>query len=311
MVRRTYILAVLLLALCSTGCLFRSHRVPQRVLISATHTATLDQLLEYINSSAAKIKTLNATVDIDTSVGGNKKGKVTEFQQIRGFILVRKPEMLRMIGLYPVVRNRAFDMVSDGNGFKLSIPAKNRFIVGPPTVTHESSNTLENLRPQVIYDALLLRPFDAQNEIAVLEQSADSETNEKAKKIVELPTYVIDIVRKDASGWYLSRKVIFSRADLMPNRQLIYDAQGNLVTEARYNNYKEYNGVQFPSDIDIWRPKEEYSIGITVVKLTINEPLTDEQFALAQPPGSQLVDLGAGPNTTSSSPPARGGDGQR
>jgi len=309
--RRTYIGAVLLLALCSTGCLFRSHRVPQRVLVAPARSATLDDLLSYIDNESAKIKTLNATVDIDTSVGGTKKGKVTEFQQIRGYILVRKPDMLRMIGLYPVVRNRAFDMVSDGNGFKLSIPAKNRFIVGPPTVTHESTNTLENLRPQVIYDALLLRPFDPKTEIAVMEQSADSTVVPKAHKVEELPTYVIDIIRKDGGGWYLSRKVIFSRADLLPNRQLIYDDQGNLVTEARYNAYKDYNGTQFPSDIDIWRPKEEYSIGITVVKLIINEPLTDEQFALTQPPGSQLVDLGAGPNTTSSNRPARGGDAQR
>lgn len=309
--RRTYIGAVLLLTLCSTGCLFRSHRVPQRVLVAPARSAALDDLLGYIDNESAKIKTLNATVDIDTSVGGTNKGKVTEYQQIRGYILVRKPEMLRMIGLYPVVRNRAFDMVSDAKGFKLSIPAKNRFIVGPPTVTHESNNTLENLRPQVIYDALLLRPFDPKTEIAVLEQSADSTVNEKAHKVEELPTYVIDIIRKDGGGWYLSRKVIFSRADLLPNRQLLYDEQGNLVTEARYNAYKDYNGTQFPSDIDIWRPKEEYSIGISVVKLTINEPLTDEQFALTQPPGSQLVDLGAGPNTTSSNRPARGGDGSR
>ena len=105
--------------------------------------------------------------------------------------------------------------------------------------------------------------------------------------------------------------MIFSRADLLPHRQLIYDEQGNLVTEAKYESYKDFNGIQFPTDIDIWRPKEEYSIGITVVKLTINEPLTDDQFALTQPPGSQLVDLGAAPATQSANPPAKGGDGQR
>ena len=311
MVRRTYIWAILFLTLSSTGCLFHSHRVPQRVVISPTRNATLSDLLAYNNNESAKIKTLNATVDIDTSVGGSKKGKVTEFQQIRGYILVRRPEMLRMIGLYPVVRNRAFDMVSDGNGFKLSIPAKNKFIIGPPNVTHESTNTLENLRPQVIYDALLLRPFNPQTEIAVLEQGAETVSGPKAKKIEELPTYIVDVIRKDGAGWYLSRKVIFSRADLLPHRQLIYDEQGNLVTEAKYESYKDFNGIQFPTDIDIWRPKEEYSIGITVVKLTINEPLTDDQFALTQPPGSQLVDLGAAPATQSANPPAKGGDGQR
>ena len=35
-----------------------------------------------------------------------------------------------MIGLFPIVRNKAFDMVSDGTEFKLSIPAKNKFYVG-------------------------------------------------------------------------------------------------------------------------------------------------------------------------------------
>ena len=35
-----------------------------------------------------------------------------------------------MIGLMPIVRNHAFDMVSDGRDFKLWIPPKNRFVVG-------------------------------------------------------------------------------------------------------------------------------------------------------------------------------------
>ena len=43
--------------------------------------------------------------------------------------------------------------------------------------------------------------------------------------------------------------------------------------------------------IEINRPQEEYSIRLTVEKLTINEPLRDDQFALQQPPGSQLVNL--------------------
>jgi hypothetical protein len=102
--------------------------------------------------------------------------------------------------------------------------------------------------------------------------------------------------------------VVFSRADLLPHKQLIYDLSGNLVTEARYEAYQNFNGVSFPTDIDIWRPQEEYSIGITVVKLTLNEPLTDEQFALAQPPGSQLVRLDSNTNNDRT---ALGGDGEK
>lgn len=299
---------VLLSALLSTGCLFRSRKVPQRVVLAANRTATLDELITSINTEAAKVRSLNATVDIDTSVGGSKKGKVTDFKQIRGYILVRKPDMLRMIGLFPVVRNRAFDMVSDAHGFKLYLPSKNRFYTGPAEVVHPSDNTLENLRPQVIYDALLIPSINPQNEIAVLEQSAEIVNDVKTKKIEESPTYVVDVIRKGEKGWYLSHKVIFSRADLLPHRQLIYDLAGNLVTEAKYEAYKEFNGVQFPTDIDIWRPKEEYSIGIAVVKLTLNEQLNNDQFALEQPPGAQVIRLDSNGNSNNSQPSPGGGE---
>ena len=32
---------------------------------------------------------------------------------------------------------------------------------------------------------------------------------------------------------------------------------GNLVTEAHYEGYKEYDGINFPSQIEIFRPQTE------------------------------------------------------
>ena len=49
--------------------------------------------------------------------------------------------------------------------------------------------------------------------------------------------------------------------------------------------------MRFPGFIDIKRPQEEYDIILIIVKLTINQPITDDQFALQQPPGSLLVNL--------------------
>ena len=136
MLRWLRISLLLLVALPLSGCLFRSHNV-ERVQVSSAilQEASTRQLLQRIDDQAAQVKSLNATVDISPSVGGTKKGKVTEYTDIRGYILVRKPSMLRMIGLFPVVRNRAFDMVSDGQEFKVSIPPKNKFIVGRNDVT--------------------------------------------------------------------------------------------------------------------------------------------------------------------------------
>ena len=264
------------------------------------------ELVDHINTEAAKIKTLNATVDIATSVGGEKKGKVTDYEEIRGYILVRKPDMLRMIGLFPIVRNKAFDMVSQGNQFKLSIPAKNKFYVGHNDVVHPTANTLENLRPQVIYNALLMPEIDPQNNIAVLEDSIEIIYDAKNRKNLEQPDYVIDIVTRAGDQWYLSRKIIFDRTNLVPHQQIIYDQSGAIVTEATYQVYQDYNGVRFPNVIQITRPLEEYSIRLTVVKLVINDPLRDEQFALQQPAGSILVDLDQPQpsNANNAAPPA-------
>jgi outer membrane lipoprotein-sorting protein len=233
---------------------------------------------------------MSATVAIATSVGGEKKGKVTDYQEITGYVLVRKPDMLRMIGLFPIVRNKAFDMVSDGDRFKLYIPAKNKFYVGSAQVTNPSSNALENLRPQVIYNALLL-PEIGQDDVAVLENDTETILDRKTKKLLEQPDYVIDIIRRSGNNWYLARRIIFERVNLVPHRQIVFDESGDVATEATYQVYQDYNGISYPNVIEINRPQEEYTIRLTMSKLVLNDLLRDDQFVLQQPAGSQLVDL--------------------
>ncbi len=279
------------LVLPLAGCLFRSHRIENRVSNAPLKSATQAELVAWINSETERIQTLNATVDIAADVGGTKKGKVTEYQEIRGYILVRKPDMLRMIGLLPIVRNRAFDMVTDGREFKLWIPPKNKFYVGNNEETSNiSTNPLENLRPKIVYDALLLHPI-ASSDIAVMDNGTETVLDPKTKKLVDQPDYELLIVEKAGTGWYLSRKYFFDRTTLLPDRQTTYDQKGNVATDVKYGEFKDYDGVPFPSIIEIKRPQEEYSITIGIVKAVFNQPLTDEQFALAQPSGSQLVRL--------------------
>ncbi|MGH9529016.1 MAG: DUF4292 domain-containing protein [Terriglobales bacterium] len=258
---------------------------------ASLQSATQQQLIEYINNQAAKIQSMQATVDIDTTVGGAKKGKVTEYQEIRGYVLARKPAMLRMIGLMPIVRNRAFDMVSDGQNFELWIPPKNRFVMGRNDVqTNNPQQPLENLRPQVIYDALLLREIDPDHDIAVRENHSEEVTDSKGHKVLNAD-YIMDVIRKGSQGWFLSRKIVFSRTDLLPSRQLIYDDDGELATDARYEAYKDYNGIKFPSRIEISRPQEEYDITLSFVKLELNLPLGDDKFELVKPPDAEVIHL--------------------
>ena len=284
-------LLVLLMVLPLAGCLFRSRKVQPPVGAGTLKTATQSELIESINSQAARIQTVQATVDIDTSVGGARKGKVTDYKQIRGYVVVRKPAMLRMIGLMPIVRNTAFDMVSDGSDFKLSIPPKNRFVIGRNDVeTHSLTQPLENLRPKHIYDALLIREI-APNEVAVVESETETIFDAKGHKR-EQAEYVLDVIRQSGPGWVLSRKIVFNRSDLLPHRQTLYDETGEIATDAAYEDYRDENGVSFPWQIEISRPKEEYDITLTMVKLELNRPLADDKFVLAQPPGAEVIHLG-------------------
>ncbi len=305
--RRTspfWALTLLLAVLPSTGCLFRTRPVEETYSKAPLKESTQAGLIDSINQQAEKIRSLQATVDIDTSAGGVKKGHVTDYKEIRGYVLARKPAMLHMIGLLPIVRTTAFDMVSNGEEFKLWIPPKNRFVVGRNDVpTRNADQPMENLRPQDIYDALLIRHIDPEHEIAVLENSEEILHDVKGHRVLQEDYELIVIRKKDGNEGVLSRKIVFSRIDLQPHRQYIYDDQGKLVTDARYANYKDYDGVSYPSRIEIFRPQEEYDITLNMLKLEINKPLRDDQFALEQPPGAEVVHLDH-PQSSAAAPPS-------
>jgi outer membrane lipoprotein-sorting protein len=295
-------LLLLLAVLPLTGCLFRSRKVQPPLATVQLKTASLQDLVDYINTQAARVQTVQATVNIDTSVGGENKGRVTDYEQIRGYVMARKPSMLRLVGLMPIVRNRAFDMVSDGQTFKLWIPPKNRFVVGRNDLeTHNAQQPLENLRPQPVYDSLLLGPINPENEIAVVRNETAYVTDSKGHKL-RRANYVLDVIRKGKKGWFLAREIVFDRTDLLPHRQLLYDETGNVTTNAVYEDYRAADEINFPWQIEIAWPQEEYDITLTLVKLDLNQPLTDDKFAMEQPPGVDVVHLDK-PETTSASPP--------
>lgn len=283
------------------GCLSRTRPVAVRATTAQLQTATLSDLVGRINAQGTQIQTLKATVGIVASVGGSKSGKVTEYEEIRGYILARKPSSLRMTGLFPILENRLFDMVSSAQEFRLWIPSKNRFIVGnnipgdssagDDDAVKGSAQPMENLRPQVIYDALLLQSVDPQNEVVVLEEGEHMAIDPVTQRPVPQPDYTLDIIELNHAGQgpYLVRKDVFDRTDLQPHQQISYDDHGSVVTDVRYDEYREFDGVLFPTAIKIWRPQQEYSIKLAVTKLTINGPIMDNQFVLEPPSGASVA----------------------
>ena len=301
---RYRLLFVLVVMAPLSGCLFHSRKVERKMSTAPLKTATQADLINYINEQAKKVQSMQATVDIDTSVGGEQKGTVTDYKQIRGYVLARKPLMLRMIGLMPIVRNKAFDMVSNGQNFKVWIPPKNRFVEGRNDyISPNKQPSLENLRPQAIYEAILIPEIDSKNgEIAVMQSDYEQVLDAKRRPVMQ-PDYEIIVVKNGEKGAYLARKIIFGRTDLVPHQQLIYDQNGTLQTKVQYADYKDHNEIKFPAKIEIQRPQEEYDITLSIIKLELNQQMPDDKFALEQPPGAQVVRLDK-ENSQLNSPPS-------
>src|SRR6266581_6253083 len=151
-----------LISLGFSSCLAR-RRVIARSGGKTTQTllvADRATLLERIAGQYEAIRDFSAEVDMVPALGSAEKSRITEYKDVRAYILFRKPAEIRLIGLYPLVRNKAFDMVSTGVDFKLYVPARNRFLIGRNEIDRPSENKLENLRPQHFLDAMMVRPID-------------------------------------------------------------------------------------------------------------------------------------------------------
>lgn len=292
---RTRAVVALMLALPAlNGCLWHTRRVPQAKMPTApVQTATPQQLVEIINKRYDAIDTIKATVTFTASQGGTLKGKETTYTSFSGYLLLRKPESLRVIGFLPVVHTLAFDMASDGQTFKLLIPPKNKVVEGTnaaPSVP--STNTFENLRPYIFFDSLLIRNIDPNEELLPTTDS-DIVVNPKTKKLEIDPQYVLTVLsRQGNSNIVHARRVIhFSRIDLRPVEEDIYDQNGQVQTVATYGRLQTFGTVRFPGTITIKRPLDQYQILITFQKVAVNQPLTDDQFQLTIPKGTSVEKL--------------------
>ena len=276
-----------------TSCLARQRPIP-RLKSAATQkllTADKEALLQILKNQSNAVTSLSATVDMVPSLGSASKGKITEYKDFLGYVRYKKPSDIRIIGLYPVLRTTAFDMVADDNEFRLYLPSKDRFIEGrnaPPPKA--AKNKLEDLRPTVFLDALFIQQPEPNR--ATYAKDFTDEDN---------AVYILQIVDEGPNGQIRGeRDVWFDRVNLHIRRQMTFDDKGEILSDVRYNDWKPHNGVQFPQVIDINRPQDEYGVVMTMEKLEVNKPLPENQFVLKQPEGTTLEVLGG----TAADPPA-------
>ena len=154
--RAALLLLSLLLLPALQGCIRHTYRVQQPIMPKGVlRDATADQLVQLVNASSRRTQTMRASVTFQVSVGGEKRGQVTNYTSLSGYILLRVPGMLRVLGLLPVVHTQAFDLASNGRSFTLLVPHNNKAYTGLNAVEKPSKNPIENLRPNLFFETLM------------------------------------------------------------------------------------------------------------------------------------------------------------
>ena len=305
---------LLLATLAAISCGCQGRTVTGRTVVPQSERpvakdATREELLSAYNAIARNMKTLNATVELKPTAGSRYSGVIEEYHEVKAFLLAERPAEIRMIGQAPVIGKTVFDMASDGDSFRVSIPTKNKFLVGSVAGERNSTKPIENLRPQHLLDALLWPEIRKEEAVTMKEFN-----NEQGRY------YVLTVLR---GGYQLEvlREIWFDRANLQVARMQTFGPKGILLSDVSFLNWEPLDNTSpaqnsapaasttsaastapgptptpsitsFPRAILMDRPHDDYKLELQLTKVAVNEEIPADRFKLEQPAGSELIHVG-------------------
>lgn len=239
-------------------------------------SASLEQLVAGYNRNAQAIQTMSLKLVVTAHAGRHK------YIGVNSYLLTARPADIRIWGTFTLV-GRLFDMASDGDTFELSLPTTSQFFEGHNDVIPEKvKNPLEKIRPQIIRNALLINSIAPTARVALDPSAPENEYR------------VLVLAAAGDSTERILRSITFSRYDLQPHQQVIYDADGLHGTHATYDKYTVVAGIPVPTRMTIDRPIEGYALNLRVVRggITLNRPFPDPHtFQLTPPAGSTVIHI--------------------
>jgi len=276
--------------LALSACSISKKTVVKPSEIRPAKDASEPELLEIYNHIVGEVSSINAAVELAPTAGSAYSGVIEEYHQVQGFILAQKPADVRVIGQAPVLAKNIFDMVSDGKTFRIYIPSKNQFIVGPTNLERSAEKPIENLRPQHLLDALFWPSISAEA------QTLFEESEQGPNRF-----YVITLLREKGRT-LIDRKFWFDRTDLSLARVDVYDDGGRIMSDVQLSDWQptatsgsaSAPQVNYPRHILLRRPHDDYQLDIHITKLMLNDKIAADRFTLAQPVNTKLTQLGDG-----------------
>ena len=326
-----FVFSLLLLTGCS-GILSKFARkqvgVPQ--LLTPSVNADMPQLIAEVNRLAA-VKSLHGKLDIqfqDTSFAS--AGIAEKYRSADADVTVQRPGKVYLIIQFALVD--IAQMTSDGEQFRVALlkgdDKYRKFVKGTNNATYgelksdagqpkqdkqkkaagEAVNSLSNLRPQHLTDALLIRPilpaaesglFYSQSEF-YQEEPDNRPQAKKGARVVRSYYLLEEMAPVDGHETRLRRRLWFDRiGGIRLARVQTFDDRGALDTDITYSGEKtlgEGPTARLPSQIELTRPKDQYKLSLmyqTPEAVVIDKEWAQDVFLLANKWQLPEVDLDA------------------
>ena len=247
-----------------------------------------ERLVKEFNSQARAVSSIDAHVQVIPAPGPSYGDQAKNAQEVDALLFAERPGSLRFLAQAPFVGKTLFDLASDGDKFQIALPSRHEFLAGQYGNAVHSSNPLENIRPQHLLDALIWPELSDEETVRLQPPSGKGAAS----------SYTLIVSRKNGAGLKPERLITFDGRTLQVQGMEIYGANGNLVSEIRFDQWMNASAepgasmdVCYPQHIEIRRPEEDYRLEIQVTRIRLNEKFGRERFHLAIAPGMRPVNL--------------------
>jgi hypothetical protein len=287
----TGLAACLAIGLLSSGCIKRTIRTKVPVKILQAKTATLDELLQLIQSYDKIDRPISSSLDVTYSYGKKESGVIQEIRNQPGYILLQRPNSVQLVVQNSVTRTRELELLSMGDELSVWIRRGNKLYLGKNSAkeliaedTPDSPGFTIPIRGGHIFDAVF--PQGVKIGVPDTRYSMIEEADSEAKY------YVLGFFREgDGKMIHTERRLWIERSSLTIARQQVYLNEGQMVSDITYSNPVLVDGFSLPLKMHIDRPLDGYALDLEFKSWRINPDLADNAFVLTPTAGAQIIHL--------------------
>ena len=188
-------------------------------------TLTLEQLVGRINENNEKITTLSAREHFEGTIVDRARNKSARIDGY-GNLLYTGPNQMKLTAKNEVVD--LFEMGSDGRRFWLDEKHDQVFWWGDYSTIGNMDAAEIPVRPDMVMEILGVRPVDP---FLLHEPAPAMRFNNFAD------AYMVDWQEPVGDHWAVAKEIWYDRQTLLPQKVLLFDANGRVALWAKLSNY--------------------------------------------------------------------------